>query len=102
MLAPNHNDKPTAKVDGFCTVNGHCSLNSAGSYDPDGTLTSYRWNFGDGTTGTGSEISHQFPAGSSGTYRTTLTVTDDKGGTGSASTTVTCTKQQWYMTCSID
>ncbi|MDV5143995.1 S8 family serine peptidase [Streptomyces sp. SBC-4] len=102
LLAPNHNDKPTAKADGFCTVNGHCSLNSAGSYDPDGTLASYSWNFGDGTTGTGSEVSHQFPAGASGTYRTTLTVTDDKGGTGSASATVTCTKQQWYMTCSID
>ncbi|MGW8364054.1 S8 family serine peptidase [Streptomyces wedmorensis] len=101
LLAPNHNDKPTAKVSGFCTVNGNCSLNSTGSYDPDGTIASYAWNFGDGTTGTGAEISHQFPYDASGTYRTTLTVTDDKGGTGAASTTVTCTKLQWYMTCSI-
>ncbi|MFE4633460.1 S8 family serine peptidase [Streptomyces sp. NPDC056773] len=101
LLAPNHNDKPTAKVSGFCTVNGHCSLNSAGSYDPDGTIASYAWNFGDGTTGTGADISHQFPYNASGTYRTTLTVTDDKGGTGTASATVTCTKLPWYMTCSI-
>ncbi|MFE5909006.1 S8 family serine peptidase [Streptomyces wedmorensis] len=101
LLAPNHNDKPTAKVSGFCTVNGNCSLNSTGSYDPDGTIASYAWNFGDGTTGTGAEISHQFPYDASGTYRTTLTVTDGKGGTGAASTTVTCTKLQWYMTCSI-
>ncbi|MEU3424070.1 S8 family serine peptidase [Streptomyces gardneri] len=101
LLAPNHNDKPTAKIDGFCTVNGHCSLNSAGSYDPDGAIASYSWSFGDGTTGTGADVSHQFPSNASGTYRTTLTVTDDKGGTGAVSTTVTCTKQQWYMTCSI-
>ncbi|MFF5763670.1 S8 family serine peptidase [Streptomyces tanashiensis] len=101
LLAPNHNDRPTAKVDGFCTVNGHCSLNSAGSYDPDGTIASYRWDFGDGTAGTGADVSHQFPSTASGSYRTTLTVTDDKGGTGAASTTVTCTRGQWYMTCSI-
>ncbi|MEU1863888.1 S8 family serine peptidase [Streptomyces gardneri] len=34
LLAPNHNDKPTAKIDGFCTVNGHCSLRPARSADP--------------------------------------------------------------------
>ncbi|MFD7963421.1 S8 family serine peptidase [Streptomyces zaomyceticus] len=101
LLAPNHNDRPTAKVSGFCTVNGHCSLSSEGSYDPDGTLASYAWNFGDGTTGTGAEISHAFPYNASGTYRTTLTVTDTKGGTGTASATVTCTKFPYYMTCSI-
>ncbi|MFB7277809.1 S8 family serine peptidase [Streptomyces hydrogenans] len=101
LLAPNHNDKPTAKVSGFCTVNGNCSLSSEGSYDPDGTLASYAWNFGDGTTGTGAEVSHQFPYNASASYQTTLTVTDAKGGTGTASAKVTCTKFPYYMTCSI-
>ncbi|MGW4898241.1 S8 family serine peptidase [Kitasatospora sp. NPDC004240] len=101
LLAPNHNDRPVAKVGGFCTVNGNCSLDSEGSYDPDGKLASYSWNFGDGTTGSGQSVSHTFPYSASGTYRTTLTVTDDKGGTGSASATVTCTKYPYYMTCSI-
>ncbi|MFE0648398.1 S8 family serine peptidase [Streptomyces sp. NPDC059534] len=101
LLAPNHNDRPTAKVGGFCTVNGNCQLSAEGSSDPDGTLVSYSWNFGDGTTGTGADIGHQYPSQVSGTYRATLTVTDDKGGTGSASTTVTCTKGPWITTCSL-
>ncbi|MFC9328912.1 S8 family serine peptidase [Kitasatospora sp. NPDC057015] len=100
LLEPGHNDKPTAVVSAFCTVNGNCSFDAAKSYDPDGTVAGYSWNFGDGTTGTGAQPSHTFPYGSSGTYSTTLTVTDDQGGTGSASTTVTCTKYPYYMLCS--
>ncbi|MFB7620269.1 S8 family serine peptidase [Kitasatospora sp. NPDC056181] len=101
LLEPGHNDKPVARIGGFCTVNGHCSLDSAGSYDPDGRIASYSWNFGDGTTGSGAAVSHEFPSTASGTYRTTLTVTDAQGGSGSASATVTCTRLQWYMTCGI-
>ncbi|MFF2040827.1 S8 family serine peptidase [Kitasatospora sp. NPDC058170] len=101
LLEPNHNDKPVVHVGGFCTINGNCLLNGDGSYDPDGSLAAYSWNFGDGTTGTGQSVDHTFPYTASGTYTAKLTVTDDKGGTGSASATVTCTKYPYYMTCSI-
>jgi len=47
------------------------------SYDSDGTIVSYRWNFGDGTTGEGISIGHKY--NKSGTYRIKLTVTDNDG-----------------------
>jgi 6-phosphogluconolactonase (cycloisomerase 2 family) len=44
--------------------------------DDDGSPASYKWNFGDGSTGTGQNVSHTYQAG---TYDVTLTVTDDEG-----------------------
>jgi len=57
------------------------AFDGSGSSDPDGTVASYAWNFGDGTTGTGASPSHTYalPA----TYTVTLTVTDNNGA-GSA------------------
>jgi streptogrisin C len=54
-------------------------FNASGSYDPDGSIVSYAWNFGDGTTGTGATISHVFPY--EGYFSVTLTVTDNSGYT---------------------
>jgi len=51
------------------------TLNASTSYDPDGTIVSYAWDFGDGTNGAGMTITHAYDA--SGTYTVTLTVTDD-------------------------
>jgi PKD repeat protein len=62
-------------------------VNAAASSDPDGTVVSYSWNFGDGATATGVTASHAYSA--SGSYPITLTVTDDQGATGQSSTTVT-------------
>ena len=53
------------------------------AYDPDGTITSYTWQFGDGSTGEGVSINHTYEI--PGTYDVRLTVTDDRGT--SASTT---------------
>lgn len=57
------------------------------SSDPDGTISSHAWNFGDGTTGTGSIVDHTYS--SPGTFTAVLTVTDNKGSAGSAQTTIT-------------
>jgi len=62
-------------------------FDGSGSDDTDGTIVSYDWTFGDGGTGTGPMPSHTYSA--AGTYTATLTVTDDRGGTASASTVIT-------------
>jgi chitodextrinase len=54
------------------------TFNGAGSYDPDGTIVSYNWDFGDFTTGSGAGVGHTFT--SAGTFPVTLTVTDNRGG----------------------
>jgi len=58
-------------------------FNASGSYDPDGTIVSYFWDFGDGNTGAGVTIDHSYA--DNGTYTVTLTVTDNDGETGIAS-----------------
>ncbi len=63
------------------------ALDAGGSTDSDGSIVSYAWNFGDGTTGTGVNTSKTYSA--AGTYTIRLTVTDDKGAVTSKTTSVT-------------
>ena len=51
------------------------SFNGSASSDPDGTIVSYAWDFGDGNTGTGVTVAHTYQA--AGTYTAQLIVTDD-------------------------
>ncbi len=53
------------------------------SYDTDGYIISYLWEFGDGQNSTEQMAEHVYTG--PGTYTVTLTVTDDKGGTDSTS-----------------
>jgi len=57
-------------------------FNATGSYDPDGNITSYFWDFGDETNATGVTTEHSYPL--EGNYTVTLTVTDDDNATGKA------------------
>ena len=60
------------------------TFNASGSYDYDGSIVSYSWDFDDTTNGTGMTINHSYL--DYGTYHVVLTVTDDEGRSG------TCTK----------
>jgi PKD repeat protein len=53
------------------------AFSAAGSGDPDGTLTSYAWDFGDGAASSQPDVLHTFTT--PGDYVVTLTVTDDRG-----------------------
>ncbi|MEO8931334.1 MAG: PKD domain-containing protein [Lacisediminihabitans sp.] len=79
-VAPNV--PPTAAFTTTVTnLNG--AFNAATSSDPDGTVASYAWDFGDGQTGTGVSPTHGYAT--AGSYNVLLTVTDDRGGTNSVS-----------------
>ena len=53
----------------------------------DGTIASREWDFGDGTTASGAEVSHTYSE--AGEYTVSLTVTDDEGASSDATQTVT-------------
>jgi PKD repeat protein len=55
--------------------------------DPDGSIVSFEWDFGDGNVATGETTSHTYAA--AGTYTVTLTVTDDDGVANTATEDVT-------------
>ncbi len=63
------------------------NFDGTASTDPDGTLVSYVWDFGDGATGTGSVLSHTYTV--PGTYTASLTVTDDSAATDVATVAIT-------------
>ncbi len=71
-------------------VNLAAAFDGSASSDPDGTVASYGWDFGDGSAaGTGAKPVHTYAAG--GTYQVKLTVTDNRGGTASVVNPITVT-----------
>jgi len=66
------------------------SFDASSSYDPDGSITAYEWNFSDGETATGVTISHTYQA--AGTYTALLKVTDNDGASDSAGTSIEATE----------
>jgi DNA/RNA endonuclease G (NUC1) len=62
------------------------SFSAAGSVDPNGSIASYAWDFGDGATGEGVSASHAYTQ--DGSYQVRLTVTDNDGLTDSTVFTV--------------
>ncbi|NEA25941.1 PKD domain-containing protein [Actinomadura bangladeshensis] len=69
-----------------------CAFDAAGSSDPDGSIASYAWDFGDGQNGTGATAQHTYTE--AGEYTVTLTVTDDRGGKGTKTQTLTVAPDQ--------
>src|SRR5699024_4014823 len=84
VLGPNL--PPVADI-GISVEGLGASVDGTGSTDPDGTIVSYLWDWGDGTTSTGETASHVYSA--VGEYTVTLEVTDDRGGVAQASRPVT-------------
>ena len=81
------NALPVARVNGpyTGTEGTDVQFSSSGSADSDGTIATYAWDFGDGTTSSAANPAHAYVA--AGTYTVTLTVTDDAGDSAEDSTT---------------
>jgi PKD repeat protein len=63
-------------------------FSSAGSVDPDGSIASFSWNFGDGTPPS-TQANPRHIYASPGTFTAVLTVTDNQGGTDTDTASVT-------------
>jgi PKD repeat protein len=74
-VSPESGDAPLAAL-----------LSSLGSSDPDGTIVDYDWDFGDGTIGSGAQVSHTYTA--PGLYFAELTVRDNGNATAARSAPV--------------
>jgi len=72
------NEEPTAVANVAC-ASLYCRFDALGSLDPDGWIARYSWSFGDGSSSSSFEGVHRYA--SAGTYRVSLTVTDDDGAT---------------------
>lgn len=63
-----------------------CSFDASASFDSDGSIAQYSWQFGDGRTALSSAVQNSYAQ--DGTYTVTLTVEDDQGAQSSTSQTV--------------
>jgi MYXO-CTERM domain-containing protein len=60
-------------------LNAPVAFDASGSFDADGALAAYAWDFGDGATATGAQAQHAYTR--PGSYLVALTVTDAQGAT---------------------
>ncbi|MBT2899700.1 S8 family serine peptidase, partial [Streptomyces sp. McG3] len=113
---PSEPGKPVAAFTAQCsTTTPACTFDASGSTDPDGSIVSYAWDFGDGAKGEGAQPSHTYTK--AGTYAVKLTVTDDSGESGTLTKQVTAGTSEppagqapsasfslscWYADCSFD
>ena len=78
---PPKNDKPVADASAGEPYSGFITediiFNASDSYDPDGFLISYNWNFGDDLDKQGEIVSHKYS--NAGEYEVILTVKDNLG-----------------------
>lgn len=79
-------NKPPTAVIKFIRSGDSFDFDASGSTDSDGSISEYRWDFGDGTIGTGKIISHLYSANA--IFSVKLTTVDNLGGVAISETTI--------------
>ncbi len=87
--APVTNQLPIAVANGTyaADMNVNIVFSAAGSIDPDGTISSWAWNFGDGASSSLANPDHAYAT--AGVFAVILTVTDNMGGVAADTTSAT-------------
>ncbi|WP_448874899.1 PKD domain-containing protein [Desulfobulbus propionicus] len=76
------------------------TFDGSASSDSDGTIASYTWHFGDGSSASGKTVSHTYTTEAS--FAATLQVTDDLGATATTSTTITVKPEETAASLNIE
>ena len=90
----NYSEVPVAEINVMeddLLSNKNIVFDASESFDIDGVIINYTWDFGDGNTGYGINIDHIYDT--PGEYTVTLTVVDNKGNTYSSTRTITIDAQ---------
>ncbi len=82
---PGAGEPPIANPNGpyVVLIGSSVTFSSAGSTDPDGTIVSYLWAFGDGGTSTEANPTYTYTLSFQATITATLTVSDNDGNSSS-------------------
>ena len=99
--APPTNQHPVASFAYFPEspgVGDEITFDASVSIDFDGEIVSYEWDFEDGF-GNGKIVTHSYS--SEGSYKVTLTVTDNGGATAAVSKQITVKKKEYKLQVSI-
>ena len=94
---------PTAKASATSTraiAGENVSFSGADSIDSDGTITSYEWAFGDGTTASGAAVTHAYAT--AGTYVAKLTITDNSSLADTDTIEITVTTPRYTLSEAVD
>lgn len=105
------NTPPTAGFTHTCTA-ADCSFTSTSTDVAPGTIASYAWSFGDGTTAAVANPSHSYALVNPTDFAVTLTVTDNEGATDVETQTISvsppppgaegCTTSGTRVECRLD
>jgi PKD repeat protein len=94
VLPSTYSNLPIAKATASAHIiglGGKITFDAAGSHSEDGSNLTYLWNFNDGSTATGSKVTHTF--GIVGKGIVALIVTDGRGARGVATVNIQIVQQ---------